>query len=133
MPDTPQRIDDPEKRKGMLEMPDGTFVEPLNGVKNPQKAIWRGRYSPIIGKTTRFWLGYGTIEWYVHVDGSQTTTLVGDGILDGKPSRVAITVIERAKSGDPQGPAHAEMPGPRAPGGQGAKVQPDPGGKTKSK
>ena len=54
-----------------LRMPDGTEVEPLNGVKAPAAIVWGDQpYSPIVG-TER---GNG-IDWYVHADGTRTTTL----------------------------------------------------------
>ncbi|MBK8096158.1 MAG: hypothetical protein IPK26_03575 [Planctomycetes bacterium] len=53
-----------------LLLPDGTEVAPLNGVANPPKVLWGDRpYSPIVKVT------HTTIDWYLHADGSLTTTL----------------------------------------------------------
>lgn len=58
-------------KPAMLRLPDGSEVPPLNGVKEPAALVWGDEpYSPIVGKE----LGSG-IEWYVHADGTRTTTL----------------------------------------------------------
>ena len=59
----------PEQR---LLMPDGSFVPTLNGVKNPGKIVWGDApYSPIVRKQID-----PTLEWYVHADGTYTTTMM---------------------------------------------------------
>lgn len=57
----------------MIRYPDGTYMPALNGVKLTPKLQWlpEAPYSPIIGKR----VASGT-EWYVHADGTQTTTLM---------------------------------------------------------
>lgn len=55
----------------MLQLPDGDFVPALNGVRNPPRMEWPNDrpFSPIIGRvrTTE-------LEWYVHADGTRSTT-----------------------------------------------------------
>jgi len=54
-----------------LRLPDGSEVEPLNGVTTPAAMTWgKGPYSPIVGTEH----GNG-LDWYVHADGTRTTTL----------------------------------------------------------
>lgn len=66
--DLPPAPTTPDSRK--LLLPDGTEVAPLNGVVDPPKVIWGDRpYSPIVRVT------HSTIDWYLHADGSLTTTL----------------------------------------------------------
>lgn len=92
---TPPQVTDPAAQALMLKMPDGTFVEGLNGVEKPQGVRWGRRpYSPIIGKTKRVWGEHGVLDWYVHADGSKTTTYYGSGMRDGKPSKEAVTIVE---------------------------------------
>ena len=56
----------------MLELPDGSSVAPLNGVKQPAAIVWQSpQYSPIVGKRMD-----NGVEWYVHADGSLTTTVM---------------------------------------------------------
>jgi hypothetical protein len=64
----------PEAGAGMLRMPDGSFVPPLNGVVNPPAAQWTDPFSPIVG--IRRSNDAGAIEWYVHADGTMTTTIM---------------------------------------------------------
>jgi hypothetical protein len=67
--DVPKQPEAPP-RTAMLKLPDGTEVAPLNGVKNPADMIWGDRpWSPIVR------VDHTTIDWYVHADGSLTTTL----------------------------------------------------------
>jgi len=55
-----------------LEMPDGSFVPTLNGVVNPAAIAWGNTpYSPIVRKQID-----PTLEWYVHADGTYTTTVM---------------------------------------------------------
>ncbi len=55
----------------MIRYPDGTFMPPLNGVKQPALLHWPPEepFSPIVGKQMA-----GDVEWYVHADGTQSTT-----------------------------------------------------------
>lgn len=56
----------------LLRMPDGSMVPTLNGVKNPAKIVWGDfPYSPIV-RTQKD----PTVEWYVHADGTYTTTMM---------------------------------------------------------
>ena len=55
-----------------LKMPDGSFVPTLNGVVNPAAIVWHsGPYSPVVRKQVD-----PTLEWYVHADGTYTTTIM---------------------------------------------------------
>lgn len=55
-----------------LRMPDGSFVPTLNGVLHPADIVWGDRpWSPIVRKQID-----PTVEWYVHADGTYTTTLM---------------------------------------------------------
>ncbi len=57
-----------------LKLPNGTFVAPLNGVKEPARFLWPKNlpFSPIIGKE----LDDHGRWWYVHQDGSRSTTFM---------------------------------------------------------
>jgi hypothetical protein len=61
-----------EPRGGHLRLPDGSgYVPNLNGVTQPME--WTaGRFTPIVG-INRTDTG---IDWYVHEDGSQSTTVM---------------------------------------------------------
>jgi hypothetical protein len=55
----------------MLRMPDGSEAAPLNGVTEPGQVVWGNRpYAPIV-RTVR----HQGIDWYVHSDGTRTTTV----------------------------------------------------------
>ncbi len=55
----------------MLRLPDGSEIEPLNGVTVPADFTWgQGEYSPIVGTEH----GNG-VDWYVHADGTRSTTI----------------------------------------------------------
>lgn len=60
-----------EDRPRLLELPNGEFVPALNGARGAPAMEWElGRpYSPIVGRerTTE-------LEWYVHADGTKSTT-----------------------------------------------------------
>jgi hypothetical protein len=66
-----------EAPKGALSLPDGSWVMPLNGVTDPAPYAWPKdrEYSPIVG---RRWIKgkppLEWVEWYVHADGSMSTT-----------------------------------------------------------
>jgi len=64
---------EPEHPQEMIRYPDGTYMPALNGVKIPPVLSWPADhpFSPIIGKR----MSAGT-EWYVHADGTQTTTVM---------------------------------------------------------
>jgi len=65
--------DDPESAPLVtpLELPDGARTAPLNGVTKPAPMTWGDRdYSPIVGTVWQ-----DRIEWYVHANGSRTTTV----------------------------------------------------------
>jgi len=67
-PVEPARPDEPT-----IRMPDGTQVPLLNGVRQAAAPGWDPArpYAPIIGKQT-----LKGIEYYVHADGSTTTTIM---------------------------------------------------------
>ena len=55
-----------------LKMPDGSFVPTLNGVQNPAPIAWGDvPYSPVVRKQID-----PTLEWYVHADGTYSTTIM---------------------------------------------------------
>jgi hypothetical protein len=97
----------PADRSGYLALPNGTFIEPLNGVTRPQPMLWPKEvpWSPVIGKELDT-LGYW---WYVHADGSKTTTYVGKNPLTGRLE--AITEVANPTRPLPIRPE--ELPGPR--------------------
>ncbi|MCA8949496.1 MAG: hypothetical protein KDE27_08325 [Planctomycetes bacterium] len=69
--DPPATADDRPVGEGMLLLPDGGYVAPLNGVTNPPKLIWDNpEWSPIVRIEHN-----GELDWYVHADGSYSTTL----------------------------------------------------------
>lgn len=56
----------------LLRLPDGTAVAPLNGVQRAGPFVWgEGPYAPIVGTETQ-----NGIEWWVHADGTKSTTLM---------------------------------------------------------
>lgn len=61
---------------GKLGLPDGTWVEALNGVTAPAPLRWPNErpWSPIVGK--RLGQGEPPVWWYVHADGSMSTTVM---------------------------------------------------------
>lgn len=71
-PSAPPRTEEPLRADELLAMPDGSFVEPLNGVRSPPKPGWqKGRpYAPIERVERRA----DGRDYYVHADGSSTTT-----------------------------------------------------------
>ena len=56
----------------MLVLPNGERVRALNGVRTEIRLLWPAEtpYSPITGITTQT----DGVEWYVHADGSHSTT-----------------------------------------------------------
>jgi hypothetical protein len=58
---------------GAAVFPDGTWLEPLNGVEKapPFPGLSHGLYSPVVRITTNAATG---LQWYVHADGSVSTT-----------------------------------------------------------
>ena len=55
-----------------LQMPDGSFVPTLNGVLHPANLVWGDvPWSPIVRKQID-----PNVEWYVHADGTYTTTMM---------------------------------------------------------
>jgi len=62
----------PEEEVQMLKLPDGSEVAPLNGVKQPAAMVWQNpQWSPIVGTEHS-----NGIDWYVHADGTRTTTVM---------------------------------------------------------
>lgn len=64
----------PTRPEEMIHYPDGTYMPALNGVQRPGRLNWPPElpFSPIIGKRAS---SDGT-EWYVHADGTCTTTMM---------------------------------------------------------
>jgi len=61
-------------RKHRLYFPDGSYLQALNGATNAAPVEFRGRpFAPVIGKQK----DSSGREWYVHEDGSQSTTVMG--------------------------------------------------------
>jgi hypothetical protein len=87
-------VKDPGAGAGMLRMPDGSFVPPLNGAVNPPAAQWTDPFSPIVG--TRRGNEAGAIEWYVHADGTMTTTIMLFRHELGRPDATTIVTHPRA-------------------------------------
>lgn len=58
-----------------LKLPDGSSLPLLNGVREPLALEWHGPrpYSPVTGKV---YDPQTKTEWYVHEDGSYSTTIV---------------------------------------------------------
>ncbi len=55
-----------------IELPNGTFLMALNGVVNPPKLVVpRGA---VMAPAAAVFVGPDRIEWYVHLDGSYTTS-----------------------------------------------------------
>lgn len=64
----PSTKDVPAER--LLRFPNGETAAPLNGIENPATCVWGDTpWSPIVRRE----LNNG-IEWYVHADGTYTTT-----------------------------------------------------------
>jgi hypothetical protein len=61
-----------EAKQIMLHLPDGSSVPALNHITMPVEFAWPQGvpYAPIVGRETDF---NGT-EWYVHADGTRSTT-----------------------------------------------------------
>lgn len=70
---TPDAARAPEQPPAeLLRLPDGTAVAPLNGVQRAGPFVWGdGPYAPIVGTETQ-----NGIEWWVHADGTKSTTLM---------------------------------------------------------
>jgi len=70
-PETGARESQDSLAGGMLELPDGSRVPALNGVKAPAALVWGDApWSPIVG-TTRS----EGVDWFVHEDGTYSTTV----------------------------------------------------------
>ncbi len=61
-----------EEKERLLKLPTGEYVPALNGVLNPAAMQWPSTipYSPIVGRERD---SHGQ-DWYVHADGSKSTT-----------------------------------------------------------
>jgi hypothetical protein len=84
----------------MIRYPDGSFMPPLNGVKVPAALQWppEAPFSPIVGKQMA-----GGVEWYVHADGTQSTTQMVFRSDLGRD--VAVTHVARPMPVLPEEPA----------------------------
>jgi hypothetical protein len=92
----------PEDRR--LRMPDGSFVPTLNGVVHPAAIVWGDLpYSPIVSIQKD-----PTVDWYVHADGTKTTTMMQWRSDLGREDAVTLCL-------HPTAPAPVE-PGPEADG-----------------
>src|SRR5690606_36359339 len=79
-----------------LALPDGTSVPPLNGVERPAILPWPPHrpWSPIVGKET----DEDGVQWYVHADGSSTTTQMAWHPQLGRLDPVTIVLNPVAKT-----------------------------------
>ena len=76
LPPKPQHS--PRDTSGMTRLPDGSYIPNLNGVRIPM--VWsRPGFSPIVGirRTDR------GVDWWVHENGTQSTTVVTDAFING--------------------------------------------------
>ena len=73
----------PPAGAGIVSYPDGSSFPALNGVDEPVKLIWTGGrpYSPIVGRM--FDGPPNNLDWYVHADGSYSTTAMRQIRLGG--------------------------------------------------
>jgi hypothetical protein len=64
-------------RAGGLRLPDGTSLPPLNGAIDPPPMVWSDDtpFSPVVGVQH----DPGGCDWYVHADGSRSTTVSRPG------------------------------------------------------
>lgn len=104
----------PTNLKKGVKLPDGSYLPLLNGVKFAQpvqRSTWDGPITPVVGKIT----DQEGIEYWVHADGSTTTTRFMETTgPDGKPFQNTAT-IHAAKVADKQG---VPMPEPNVPPGK---------------
>lgn len=65
------RTPEPAARHRLVLLPNGEYVPTLNGVLDAPAMDWPASipYSPIIGREST-----STLDWYVHADGSKSTT-----------------------------------------------------------
>ena len=86
----PIPVADVPDRNGKILLPDGTFVPALNGVETAVQ--WGKRsFSPIVGRN----LTDTGVEWYVHEDGSQSTTVQVRGEGPGAAGIASALVVGR--------------------------------------
>lgn len=66
------KVDESPPAAGLLTLPDGSRIRALNGVKEPVALLWPPElpWSPITGTQT----DPDGLQWYVHADGSRSTT-----------------------------------------------------------
>ncbi len=80
LPPKPQRS--PRDISAMTQLPDGTYIRNLNGVRFPLS--WQGpSFSPIVGvrRTDK------GVDFWVHENGLQSTTWMVEGMRSGVPFR----------------------------------------------
>ncbi len=103
------------KVKSGIRLPDGSYLPLLNGVPRASpisRAEWLGPVPPVVGKQ----VDAEGVEWWVHADGSSTTTRWTD-TWDAKGNLIRnIRTDHAAKTKD-----GAALPGPDAPAGSGDK------------
>lgn len=103
----PPLITNPAQQKGMLRLPDGNCVPPLNGAVDPPAIQFRqGRpWSPIVGKGAGTWPQLGYLEYYIHADGTKTFTMRSPITRSGVTRMESVTLVSHPD----------ESPGPRIP------------------
>ncbi len=100
LPPKPQ--DSPRDISAMMRLPDGTYIPNLNGVQVPM-AWSRAAFSPIVG-IRRSDLG---VDWWVHENGTLSTTVVSEGIINGVRARqAALQIAVPLDKTFPTGPGH---------------------------
>jgi len=107
----PPKVTDEDE--GWLQLPDGNKARPLNGVKNPPRLVWQNsEWSPIV-RTERS----NGVDWYVHADGSYSTTLMVWRDDLGRADAVSYGLHPRdAKPVRPLPPDGTVLPGQQPPG-----------------
>ncbi|MCA8968836.1 MAG: hypothetical protein KDC95_03605 [Planctomycetes bacterium] len=91
VPFTTHPVTNPVDPTALLRLPDGRYVPALNGIEKPQPMVWQhGNFTAIVATERTQWRGLGELDWYVHEDGTRSTTLMTG--VDGTPQPVTIVL-----------------------------------------
>jgi hypothetical protein len=92
----PRSVPEPGPGAAVIVYPDGTRYPTLNGVAAPIKLNWSSDrpYSPIVG--TMYDGELNQLYWYVHADGSYSTTAMMQNRRGGAPVPTGIVQAELA-------------------------------------
>ncbi len=82
-----------EAEAGHVQLPDGSYLPNLNGVKGSAKLEWVGPFPAVIGKIRNAADG---VEWYVLENGDRITTVNRPGTAAGQPVRRDLVVHVRS-------------------------------------